>query len=125
MDFIGQTQTALKVIDSALLVIDAKSGVQAPTEMVVELLGSNPKPVFCILNKLDLENIDYFKMVESIKKEYGLNLVPITVPANSGEGFSKIIDLLQNQAYEYKDKDFKGNKAAVDKNLSCKQMTNC
>ena len=120
MDFIGQTQTALKVIDSALLVIDAKSGVQAPTEMVVELLGSNPKPVFCILNKLDLENIDYFKMVESIKKEYGLNLVPITVPANSGEGFSKIVDLLQNQAYEYKDKDFKGNKAAVDKNIKDK-----
>jgi len=120
MDFIGQTQTALKVIDSALLVIDAKSGVQAPTEMVVELLGSNPKPVFCILNKLDLENIDYFKMVESIKKEYGLNLVPITVPANSGEGFSKIVDLLQNQAYEYKDKDFKGNKADVDKNIKDK-----
>jgi len=120
MDFIGQTQTALKVIDSALLVIDAKSGVQAPTEMVVELLGSNPKPVFCILNKLDLENIDYFKMVESIKKEYGLNLVPITVPANSGEGFSKIIDLLQNQAYEYKDKDFKGNKADVEENIKDK-----
>jgi elongation factor G len=120
MDFIGQTQTAFKVIDSALLVIDAKSGVQAPTEMVVELLGSNPKPVFCILNKLDLENIDYFKIVENIKKEYGLNLVPITVPANSGEGFSKIIDLLQNQAYEYKGKDFKGNKTAVDENIKDK-----
>jgi elongation factor G len=120
MDFIGQTQTAFKVIDSALLVIDAKSGVQAPTEMVIELLGSNPKPVFCILNKLDLENIDYFKMVENIKKEYGLNLVPITVPANSGEGFSKIIDLLQNQAYEYKDKDFKGSKTAVDENIKDK-----
>lgn len=117
MDFIGQTQTALKVIDSVLLVIDAKSGVQAPAEMVIELLKSNPKPVFCILNKLDLENIDFFKLVESIKKEYGLNLVPITVPADSGEGFSKIIDLLQNQAYEYKDKNFKGNKADVDENV--------
>lgn len=117
MDFMGQTQTALNVIDSALLVIDAKSGVQAPTEMVIELLESRPKPVFCILNKMDLENIDYFKLVESIKKEYGLNLVPITVPANSGENFSKVIDLLQNQAYEYKDKDFKGNKTDVDENI--------
>jgi elongation factor G len=117
MDFIGQTQTALKVIDSALLVIDSKSGVQAPSEMVIELLNNNPKPVFCIFNKLDLENIDYFKLVESIKKEYGLNLVPITVPANSGEDFSKIIDLLHNQAYEYKDKNFKGNKADVDENI--------
>ncbi len=117
MDFIGQSQAAIKVIDSALLVIDAKSGVQAPTEMVMELLKSNPKPVFCILNKMDLENIDYFKLVDSIKSEYGLKLVPITVPSNSGEGFSKIIDLLQNQAYEYKDKGFKGNKATVDENI--------
>lgn len=117
MDFAGHSQAAIKVIDSALLVIDAKSGVQAPTEMVIELLESNPKPIFCILNKLDLENIDYFKLVDSIKSKYGLNLVPITVPANSGESFSKIIDLMQNQAYEYKDKDFKGNKAAVDENI--------
>jgi elongation factor G len=117
MDFMGQTQTALNVIDSAILVIDSKSGVQAPTEMVIELLESKPKPLFCILNKMDLENIDYFKLVESIKKEYGLNLVPITVPANSGENFSKVIDLLQNQAYEYKDKDFKGNKTDVDEGI--------
>ncbi|GAG73011.1 unnamed protein product, partial [marine sediment metagenome] len=49
--------------DSALLVVDTKSGVQAPTELVIELLAKNPKPIFCILNKLDLENIDYFKVV--------------------------------------------------------------
>src|SRR3972149_4180922 len=57
MDFIGQTQAAIKVIDCAILVIDAKSGIQAPTELVMELLAKNPKPMFFILNKLDLENI--------------------------------------------------------------------
>jgi len=117
MDFIGQTQAAIKVIDSALLVIDAKSGLQAPTELVMELLAKNPKPMFFILNKLDLENIDYFKIIEDIKSEYKLKLVPITVPLNSGENFSKVVDILQNQAYEYKEKNFAGNKISVDENI--------
>lgn len=117
MDFIGQTQAAIKIIDSALLVVDVKSGVQAPTELVIELLAKNPKPMFCILNKLDQENIDYFKVVEDIKSEYNLNLVPITTPVNSGENFSKIVDILQNQAYEYKEKNPTGNKTSVDENI--------
>ncbi len=117
MDFIGQTQSAIKVIDSALLVIDAKSGVQAPTELVIELIARNPKPMFFILNKMDLENIDYFKIVEDIKSEYNLNLVPITVPANSGENFSKIVDLLQNQSYEYKDKNPSDTKIPTDEKI--------
>ena len=117
MDFIGQTQAAIKVIDSALLVVDTKSGVQSPTELVIDLLAKNPKPMFCILNKLDLENIDYIKVVEDIKSEYQLKLVPITIPLNSGENFSKIVDILQNQAYEYKEKNFTGNKTSVDENI--------
>ncbi|GAJ06734.1 unnamed protein product, partial [marine sediment metagenome] len=43
--------------------------------------------------------------------------VPITAPVNSGENFSKIVDILQNQAYEYKDKNFIGNKTSVDENI--------
>lgn len=117
MDFIGQTQAALKVIDSTLVVIDAKTGVQAPTELTIELISKNPRPVFFILNKIDLENIDYSKIVEDIKKEYKLNLVPITVPVNSGENFSRIADILQNQTYEYKDKDSPGTKVATDDNI--------
>ncbi len=117
MDFIGQTQSSIKIIDSALLVVDAKSGVQAPTELVIELLAKNPKPMFFILNKLDLENIDYFKTIEDIKNEYNLNLVPITVPVNSGENFSQIIDMLQNQSYEYKDKNSSGSRIPVDETI--------
>jgi elongation factor G len=120
MDFIGQTQAAIKVIDSALLVVDAKSGVQAPTELVIELLAGNPRPAFFVLNKLDLENIDYFKVIDDIKNEYNLNLVPITAPVDSGENFSGIIDILQNQAYQYKDKNPSGASIPVNENIKDK-----
>ncbi len=117
MDFIGQSQSALKVIDSAMVVIDAKAGVQAPTERILELLSKTPSPIFLVLNKMDLENINYSKIVQDIKDNYGLNIVPITIPVNSGENFSKIVDILQNQAYEYKDKIPDGTKIEMDENI--------
>ena len=101
MDFIGQSISTLKVVDGVVLVIDAKSGLQAATERIVEYLQQNPKPTFCIINKLDQENIDFSASVETIKANLGLNLVPITIPANEGEKFSSVIDLLLNQQYNY------------------------
>ncbi|MBN2073200.1 MAG: elongation factor G [Actinobacteria bacterium] len=117
MDFIGQSQSSLKVVDSIMLVVDAKSGIQAPTEMIIELIKKDIKPMFCILNKMDLENLDFPKTIEEIKKNYNLKLVPVTVPANSGENFSKVIDILKNQAYEYKPGSFKGSKTDIDPGL--------
>ncbi len=117
MDFIGQSQVGARVVDSVIMVIDAKSGVQAPTEAVIDLLRADPKPTFCVLNKMDLENIDFFKTVEEIKNTSKLNLVPITIPANSGENFSSIVDILQNQAYEYKKGDPAGSKSDVGDSL--------
>jgi len=116
-DFAGQSQSTLKVSDSVLMVVDAKSGVQAPTEIILEMLSKNPKPMFLILNKIDLENIDFFKIVDEIKSSQGLNLVPITIPVGSGEDFSRIIDILQNKAYQYKDGTFTGTAADIDADM--------
>ncbi len=112
-DFIGQSQSTLKISDSLIMVLDAKSGMQAPSEIVLEKFQEDPGPMFLVLNKMDLENIDFFKVVDEIKSSHGLNLVPITVPEGTGEDFSKIIDLLQNQAYQYKDGDFQGSKTDI------------
>ncbi len=124
MDFIGQGQSAIKVIDSAIVVVDAKTGIQAPTERIIELLAKNPRPMFLILNKMDLENVNHSKVVQDIKNNYNLNIAPITVPVNSGEKFSKIVDILQNQEYEYKDKSSTGTKIPTDENIKSKIESN-
>jgi elongation factor G len=113
-DLIGQTQAAIKVSDSVLMVIDAKSGIQAPTEIILEQLQEHTRPMIMVLNKMDLENIDFIKTVEDIKSSSGLNLVPITMPGNTGEDFSKVIDILQDQGYEYGNGDFRGSKTDID-----------
>jgi len=113
-DFAGQSQSTLRVSDSVIMVIDAKSGVQAPTEIILEMLAKKPKPMFVILNKMDLENIDFYKTVDEIKSTQGINLVPITIPVGSGEDFSQVIDILQNKAYLYKDGTFTGTAADIE-----------
>ncbi len=113
-DFAGQSQSTLGVSDSVIMVVDAKSGIQAPTEIILEMLAENPKPMFLVLNKMDLENIDFFKTVDEIKSTQGLNLVPITIPVGSGENFSQIIDILQNKAYQYKDGAPAGTATDID-----------
>jgi len=119
-DFAGQSQSTLKVSDSVIMVVDSKSGIQAPTEIILEMLGKNPKPMFLVLNKIDLENIDFFKAVDEIKSTQGINLVPITIPVGSGEDFSRIIDILQNKAYQYKDGSFTGAAADIDAGIKKK-----
>ena len=114
IDFIGQSQSSLRVSDNIIMVIDAKSGVQAPTEIILEMLAKNPKPMFVVLNKMDLENIDFFKTVNDIKSTHGINLVPITIPVGSGENFSQVVDILQNKAYQYKDRTFTGTVIDID-----------
>ena len=113
-DFAGQSQSTLRVSDSVIMVIDAKSGVQAPTEIILEMLAKKPKPMFVILNKMDLENIDFYKTVDEIKSTQGINLVPITIPVGSGEDFSQVIDILQNKAFLYKDGTFTGTAADIE-----------
>ena len=114
LDFISQALSTLKVIDGLLLVIDVKSGLQAATERIISYLKDQPKPAFCIINKMDQENVDYFNTVDEIKNSTGLNLVPITIPSGDGENFKGVIDLLQNQQFNYKAGAAAGQKSEVD-----------
>ncbi|MFC2159697.1 elongation factor G [Actinomycetota bacterium] len=113
-DFAGQSQSTLRISDSVIMVIDAKSGIQAPTEIILEMINRDPKPIFVILNKMDLENIDFYKTVDEIKSTHGVNLVPITIPVGSGEDFSQVVDILQNKSYQYKAGNFKGTAVDID-----------
>lgn len=118
IDFIGQILSTIKVVDSILVLIDPKSGVQASTERIIEILNQNLMPFFCVINKLDQENVDYFKTVDEIRNNYHLNLVPITIPMGQGEKFSGIIDLLENKAYSYDGKSFKGNEIPISDEIT-------
>ena len=117
LDFIGQTLEAIQVIDGALLLFDPKASMQAVTEKIIEELNKKSTPVFCILNKMDQENVDYFKAIENIKKNFSVPLVPFTIPIGEGENFKGIIDVLEKTAYLYNANSKTGVKTEPDVKL--------
>ncbi|MCL5771526.1 MAG: elongation factor G [Actinobacteria bacterium] len=117
LDFIGQTLEAIQVIDGALLLFDPKASMQAVTEKIIEELNKKSTPVFCILNKMDQENVDYFKAIENIKKNFSVPLVPFTIPIGEGENFKGIIDVLKKTAYLYDSNSKTGVKTEPDSKL--------
>ncbi|MCL4378541.1 MAG: elongation factor G [Actinobacteria bacterium] len=118
LDFIGQTLEAIQVIDGALLLFDPKASIQAVTEKIIEELDKKSTPVFCIMNKLDQENADYFKAIENIKKNFSAPLVPFTIPSGEGENFNAVIDVLKKTQYTYKTDLKTGTKSNLDDSIS-------
>ncbi|MHB1276701.1 MAG: GTP-binding protein [Candidatus Humimicrobiaceae bacterium] len=117
LDFIGQTLEAIQVIDGALLLFDPKASLQAVTEKIIEELNTKNTPVFCVLNKMDQENIDYFKAIENIKRNFSVPLVPFTIPIGEGEKFNGVVDILKKTAFTYKTDSKTGTKIELDQNL--------
>ncbi|MCX6346925.1 MAG: GTP-binding protein, partial [Actinobacteria bacterium] len=117
LDFIGQTMEAIQVIDGALLLFDPKASIQAVTEKIIEELNKKNTPVFCVLNKMDQENIDYLKAIENIKRNFSAPLVPFTIPIGDGENFNGIVDILKKTAYTYKADSKTGVKIELEPNL--------
>ncbi|MDD5659245.1 MAG: GTP-binding protein, partial [Actinomycetota bacterium] len=114
LDFIGQTLEAIQVIDGALLLFDPKASIQAVTEKIIEELDKKATPVFCIMNKMDQENVDYLKAIENIKKNFSVPLVPFTLPVGEGEKFHGVVDILQKTAYTYESDSKTGTKTDMD-----------
>ncbi len=102
-DFIGEIRSALRAVDSMLIVVDAISGIQVQTEKVWSMSEEEKLPVGFVINKLDRENSDFFDVVKAIQERFGSKAIPIYIPVGKESNFNGVIDLLEGKAYIYKD----------------------
>ena len=100
-DFVGEVIAPLKVSDTALLVLNAVSGVEVGTELVWEYIEQYETPAVFVINQMDHPKADFEKTLEQAKERFGSKLVPIQIPLNSGEGFNQILDALRMVVYEF------------------------
>jgi elongation factor G len=102
-DFIGEIKSALRAVDSILVVIDAISGIQVQTEKVWGMGEEEKLPVAFVVNKLDRESADFYENVKAIQERFGGKAIPIYLPIGKEGNFNGVIDLLEGKAYIYKD----------------------
>ena len=112
-DFVGEVVSSLKVADTALMVLDAKSGVEVGTELMWEYIEKYKTPAMFVINQLDHEKSDFEMALEQTKDRFGANVIPIQFPLNEGTGFNSIVDCLRMTMYVFPEDGGKPEKKPI------------
>jgi elongation factor G len=104
-DFIGEVISALRVADSALLVLCGVGGVEVQAEIIWDMMEEKQIPRIIYINKLDRENSNPEKVVDQLKTIYpDARFVQMQIPVGREAAFEGVVDILQsNIPEEYKD----------------------
>ena len=103
VDFTVEVERSLRVLDGAVALFDAKSGVEPQSETVWRQADKYHVPRIAHINKMDVTGADFFRSVDTIDKKLKGNPVPILVPMGAEYTFIGMIDLVEMKAEIYKD----------------------
>ncbi len=102
VDFTVEVERSLRVLDGAVTVLDAKSGVEPQTETVWRQADKYKVPRIVYVNKMDAVGANFYSCVDSIKDRLRANAIPVQIPIGSESEFTGMIDLIENVAIIYK-----------------------
>lgn len=100
-DFAGEVVTALKVADTAVMLLNARSGVEVGTELIWEYIEKFDTPTLFVVNHLDHEKADFEMTLDQARTRFGSRVLPLQFPVNAGTGFNAIIDALRMVMYQF------------------------
>jgi len=100
-DFVGEVKAALRVADAALVVVTAEKGVEVGTELTWQYADERNLPRMVLVNKLDRENTSFDTALDSLRKQFGLKVVPLQLPIGEQSGFRGVVDLVSQKAYTF------------------------
>ena len=99
LDFVGEVACALRVADAAVLTIAGPAGVEVGTETAWELVAERDIPRFLFVNKMDRENADFGRVMDSIRSTFGNRCVAVQVPIGQEADFRGVVDVVHQVAY--------------------------
>ncbi len=114
LDFIGEVNSAMKVADSAAVLVEAVSGVEVGTEAVWAAAETYGRPRVLVINKMDRDNVRVRRVKESINNNLSGHFVDLQLPIGEGPTFKGIVDLLHMEARLGE----KGEKAAIPADMA-------
>ena len=109
VDFTIEVERSLRVLDSAVALFCAVSGVQPQSETVWRQMNKYRVPRIAFVNKMDRAGANFFRCLEQIRSRLRGNPVPIQIPIGAEEGFEGVVDLVRMQAI-YWDMETQGMK---------------
>ena len=100
-DFAGGVISALNVVDTGLMLINAQHGIEVGTEILGRRATKRNKPLIFVVNQLDHEKANFEQCIETGKVSFGSKLAIVQYPVNAGLGFDAVIDVLKMKMYKW------------------------
>lgn len=105
VDFTIEVERSLRVLDGAVVVLCASSGVQPQTETVWRQANKYEVPRMIFVNKMDRTGADFLTVVSQVKSRLGATPVPVQLPIGAEDDFKGVIDLIKMKAINWNDED--------------------
>lgn len=93
-DFVGEVKSGLRVVETALITVDASGGVEVGTEKVWDYAVAQGLVRAFVVNKLERENTSFKKVLSEIKERFGPHVTPVQLPVGSEDKFRGVVDLV-------------------------------
>jgi elongation factor G len=98
IDFVGEVNSAMKVAESAVVLVEAVAGVEVGTEAVWLAAKNANRPRLLVINKMDRENVRVGRVITSINDNLDGNFINIQLPIGEGTTFQGVVDLIKMEA---------------------------
>ncbi|WP_151705033.1 elongation factor G [Nitrincola alkalilacustris] len=105
VDFTIEVERSLRVLDGAVVVLCASSGVQPQTETVWRQANKYEVPRMVFVNKMDRAGADFFRVEDQLNKRLNVTTVPINFPIGAEDNFTGVVDLLAMKSIIWNEAD--------------------
>jgi len=122
-DFTGSVKSSMRIMDTALIVVNASEGVEVGTEIAVNYAKEYGIEICFVVNKLDYEKSDFDSTMAQLKENYGSHVAELQFPVNQGFGFDSIVDVLKMKLLKF-NPDGKGDYTEHDIPDALKEKAN-
>lgn len=102
-DFVGEMKSALRAVESAIVVVDASAGIQVGTVKAWRAVHSD-MPAFFLINKMDKENVDFDSLLNDLRDKFGKIVTPFMLPIMEGQELKGYVNVVNKKAYKFTEK---------------------
>ena len=100
-DFISEPLSAVRVADSAMVVISAISAIDTGADEVWEAAADYGIPRMLVVSQLDRESTRFDAIVNEAREHYGPKVIPLSLPVDAGPGFCEVLDVMRSEVIRF------------------------